>query len=555
MNNQLNTLTGSSSKYKSVITNVVGRSTHHPVSVIALIIWCMLACLGFAKPLNTASTLQAGAQTPLLKPGKSQLVQQLEAIFYDDDFCAIAEQTFNAGDFGAVADGKTLNTQAIQKAIDAAGAAGGGRVTFSPGVYLSGALFIKTNVDFHIPKGVTIRAIQDDAHFPDVPSRIAGVTMPWPAALVNVYHEQNVRVSGKGTIDGNGKYWWDKFWGDPPRSGGMYKDYIDRGLRWAVDYDCKRVRALIVYESQEVVIKDVDLYRSGFWTISLTYSDQVHVDSVTIRNNFDGHFGPSSDGINTDSSRNILVENCDIDCNDDNLCLKAGKDADGLRINRPTERVVYRNCTTRAGHGLFTLGSETSGGMHDIEAYGLKAIGTNTGIRFKSAKVRGGVMRDIYIHDIEMVGVANPFKFELNWYPSYSYPTIPKSIPKSQYKAHWITMTTPVEPTERGIPEFHNMTFANISVSNARIAFYVNAYPEKPMRNMLWKNIIIEAQKPGTITCAKDWVMENVTLLTPSDDLIELNQVSNVQLPQMFKVAASSDGPADPSEANHILGQ
>ena len=532
--------------YASVIGKTVPHKLNPFISVIAFNVFCML--------IISAHAQQAGVETPLLTPGKSQLVQQLEAIFYDNDFCVIPNQIFNTSNFGAVGDGKTLNTKAIQKTIDSAAASGGGRVTFNPGVYVTGALFVKTNVDFNIPEGVTIQAKQDDASFPDTLTRISGITMKWPSALINIYREQNVRISGKGTLDGNGKYWWDKFWGDPPQSGGMYHDYINRGLRWAVDYDCKRVRALVVYESEEVVVQDINIFRSGFWTISLTYSDQVHVDGVTIRNNFDGHFGPSSDGINTDSGRNILVENCDIDCNDDNLCLKAGKDADGLRVNRPTERVVYRNCITRSGHGLFTLGSETSGGMHDIEVYGLKAIGTNTGIRFKSAKIRGGVMRDIYIHDIEMEDVESPFKFELNWYPSFSYPVIPESIPESEYKDHWHTMLTPVEPPERGIPEFRNITLANISVRNAGTGFYVNAYPEKPMRNMLWQNIIIEAQKPGEITCAKDWVMENVTLLTPSEDSIKLDQVENVQLPLMFIIVDSNKGPDNPNDSDHILG-
>jgi hypothetical protein len=534
--------------YKSVMNIKRSSTTLHIISIIALIIFCILASS------DIAVAQQVGVQTSLLIPGKTQLVKQLEALLYDKDFCVIPNRIFNASDFGAVGDSKTLNTKAIQRTIDSAAAAGGGQVTFNPGIYVTGALFVKTNVDFHIPKGVTIRAIQNDADFPDTLTRIAGITMKWPAALINVYREQNVRISGNGILDGNGKYWWDKFWGDPPMSGGMYKDYIKRGLRWAVDYDCKRVRALVVYESQEVVIQDINIHRSGFWTISLTYSDQVHVDGVTIRNNFDGHFGPSSDGINTDSGRNILVENCDIDCNDDNLCLKAGKDADGLRVNRPTERVVYRNCITRAGHGLFTLGSETSGGMHDIEVYGLKAVGTNTGIRFKSAKIRGGVMRDIYIHDIEMENVDSPFKFELNWYPSYSYPVIPDSIPKSEYKDHWRTMLIPVEPPERGIPEFRNITLENISVKNGGTGIYVNAYPEKPMRNMLWKNIVIEAQKPGEITCAKDWVMENVTLLTPSADPIKLDKVENVQLPQRFKIVGSSKGPDNPVDNDHVLG-
>ena len=532
--------------YTSDIGISMRRTMHRIILIIVLNVLCTLLCSAYAQ--------QAGVQTPLLTPGKSQLVQQLEALFYDDDFCVIPDRVFNASDFGAAGDGKTLNTKTIQRAIDSAATAGGGQVTFNPGIYVTGALFVKTNVDFHIPEGVTIQAIQDDASFPDTLTRISGITMQWPAALINIYREQNVRISGKGTLDGNGKFWWDKFWGDPPQSGGMYQDYINRGLRWAVDYDCKRVRALVVYESEEVVIKNINIYRSGFWTISLTYSDQVHVDGVTIRNNYDGYFGPSSDGINTDSGRNILVENCDIDCNDDNLCLKAGKDADGLRVNRPTERVVYRNCVTRSGHGLFTLGSETSGGMHDIEVYGLKAIGTNTGIRFKSAKIRGGVMRDIYIHDIEMENVDSPFKFELNWYPSFSYPVVPDSIPESEYKDHWRTMLIPVKPSERGIPEFRNITLANISVKNAGTGFYVNAYPEKPMRNMLWKNVFIEAQKPGEITCAKDWVMENVTLVTPSEESIKLDQVDNVQLPLMFKVVDTTRGPDNPADSNHVLG-
>jgi hypothetical protein len=530
--------------YTSTIKIIVSRAV-----LILIVVFSLFGTLA-----SSAYAQQSGAQSPLLTPGKSRLVQQLETIFYDDDFCVIPNRVFNASVFGAVGDGTTLNTEAIQRTIDSASTAGGGQVTFNPGVYVTGALFVKTNVDFHIPKDVTIQAIQDDKHFPDTLTRISGITMEWPAALINVYREQNVRISGKGTLDGNGKYWWDKFWGDPPQSGGMYKNYVDRGLRWAVDFDCKRVRALVVYESEEVVIKDINIYRSGFWTISLTYSDQVHVDGVTIRNNFEGHFGPSSDGINTDSGRNILVENCDIDCNDDNLCLKAGRDADGLRINRPTERVVYRNCITRSGHGLFTLGSETSGGMHDIEVYGLKAVGTNTGIRFKSAKTRGGVMRDIYIHDIEMDSVDSPFRFELNWYPSFSYPVIPDSIPRSEYKDHWRTMTIRVEPPERGIPEFRNITLENISVKKGGTGFYVNAYPEKPMSNMLWKNIVIEVQKPGEISCAKDWIMENVTLLTPTEDPIRLDQVENVQLPRMLRVLDHFQGPPNPVDSDHILG-
>ncbi|MCA9734241.1 MAG: glycoside hydrolase family 28 protein [Deferribacteres bacterium] len=472
---------------------------------------------------------------------KSELVKRLESIFYNPAFISIPDAVFNVGDYGAIGDGKTLNTKAIQETINAAAEAGGGVVKFPKGIYLSGAIFVKSNIELRIDEGVTIKAIQDENQYPEVWSRIAGVEMAWPAALINVYKQKNVRITGKGVIDGNGKYWWDKFWGDPPRSGGMYVDYVKRDLRWAVDYDCKRVRAVVAYGSENVLLKDFTVERSGFWTVTMTYCNRVHVDGVVIRNNIGG-FGPSSDGVNTDSSSDILVENCDIDCNDDNLCIKAGKDWDGLRVNRPAENIVYRNSITRSGHGLITLGSETSGGIRNLEVYGLKAIGTTMGIRFKSAKVRGGLMENIRFHDIVMENVTYPFHFELNWYPSYSYPTIPQEIPKDSIPDRWISLTNPVEPPEKGIPEFRNLTFEDISVRFARQAFYVNAYSEKPMNHIFWKNVNIEADEPGEIKHATKWTMENVHLTVPGDEKISMTDAKNVAQPQyIFRKPAKTE--------------
>lgn len=473
--------------------------------------------------------------------GKSELVKRLESIFYDASFAAIPDRHFDVADYGAAGDGQMLDTRAIQDAIDAAAGAGGGVVSFPEGVFLSGAIFVKSNVELRIDEGVTIRAVQDDAQFPDIWTRVAGIEMYWPAALINVYEADNVRITGKGVIDGNGKYWWDKFWGDPPRSGGMYTDYVARDLRWAVDYDCKRVRAVAAYASQDVLMKDFTVLRSGFWTISLTYCERVHVDGLVIRNNVGG-FGPSSDGINTDSSSDILVENCDIDCNDDNLCIKAGRDSDGLRVNRPAENIVYRNSITRAGHGLFTIGSETSGGMRNIEVYGLHAHGTSSGIRFKSAKVRGGLIENIWFHNIEMDSVRSPFHFELNWYPQYSYPEIPESIPRDSIPDHWIVMTTPVDPPEKGIPEFRNLTISDVTVTHARTAFHVNAFPEKPMRDLAWKNVSIQAAEAGFINHARDWTMENVHLEVPGDQQIKRSDCENVELPESVQVQNTPSG-------------
>ena len=463
---------------------------------------------------------------------KSELVLSLEEIFYSDSFTNIPDRVFNVADFGAIADGKTLTTQAIQSTIDEASKAGGGKVVFEKGTYLSGAIFIKSNVEFHLSEGVVIKAIQDDSKYPERMTRIGGIEMEWPSALINVYEQKNVRITGKGTIDGNGKYWWDKFWGDPKFSGGMWVDYKKRNVRWAVDYDCKRVRAVVVYKSENVLLKDFTIKRSGFWTVTMTYSDRVHVDGLTIRNNIDG-YGPSSDGINTDSSSEILVENCDIDCNDDNLCIKAGMNADGLRVNRPSENIVYRNCIARSGHGLIVLGSDTAGGIRNVEVYGLEAISTNIGIRFKGAKVRGGVMENIWFHDIKMKDVANPFHFELNWYPEFSYPKIPDDIPEDEIPDRWRTMTQPVIPPERGIPEYKNLTFSSIEVKNAKQAFYVNAYEEKPMKNLIWENITIEAEEGGIVNHASNWEMEDVSLQIIAGESIELNNCIGVELPEI----------------------
>jgi polygalacturonase len=459
---------------------------------------------------------------------------------------------FLVDDFGARADGTTNNAAAIQKAIDAAEAAGGGEVAFKPGTYASGAVFVKSKVRLHLDEQVVLQAIPDDSLYPERPTRVAGIEMSWPSALVNVYQQRDAAVTGKGVIDGNGSFWWRKFWGKDGK-GGMLRDYQKRGLRWAVDYDCKRVRALAVYDSKNVEIRDVTIKRSGFWSLTLTYCDGVKVDGVVIRANLGGH-GPSSDGIDIDSSRHVLVENCDIDCNDDNICLKAGRDWDGLRVNRPTEHVTIRNCVTRAGHGMLTLGSETSGGIRNVEVSGLKAYGTVNGIRFKSARVRGGVVENIVLRDIVMDGVANPLHFELNWYPTYSYPTLPKDLDAGSVPAHWQAMTRRVEPAERGIPEFRNITISNVTAVGSSQAIHANAYPEKPMRNLTLENVRIEAKRAGQIVNAADWRMKQVVVATPDGGQVKLKGCQGVELPTVEKRAVEAVKKATGAKAAESLG-
>jgi polygalacturonase len=357
---------------------------------------------------------------------------------------------------------------------------------------------------------------------------VGGIEMEWPAALINVIGQKRVRITGKGVIDGHGPYWWRKFWGDDGQ-GGMLKDYVARGVRWAVDYDCRRIRPILVHGSEDVVVRGLTIKRSGFWTLTFTYCRNVTADGLIIRANLGG-LGPSTDGIDVDSSSQVLIENCDIECNDDNICLKAGRDWDGMRVNRPTTDVVIRNCVTRAGHGMVTIGSDMSGGVRDVEVYGLKAIGTQAGIRFKSARVRGGEVRNIRFRDIVMEGVHVPFEFNLDWFPAFSYPKLPASFDGKPVPPHWIAMTRPVVPPERGIPEFHTIEISRVTATGAKFAFDVRGHAEKPIRDIRFRDINVSAGRAGAIRHAANWTADNVRITAADGVGVAISDSRNVSL-------------------------
>ncbi|MEG0818850.1 MAG: glycosyl hydrolase family 28 protein, partial [Brevundimonas sp.] len=215
-------------------------------------------------------------------------------------FAQTMGRTFDAADFGAVGDGVAINTRPIQAAIDAAAGAGGGTVVLKPGVYLSGSLFVKSNVTLLIGRGATVKGLRDIAAYPMVRTRVAGIEMEWPAGLLNIYREKNAKITGEGLVDGDGKVFWDSYWA-------MRRDYDPKDLRWAADYDCRRPRLIHVYDAEAVEVSGLNLARSGFWTVHVCYSRDVKVLDLIIRNNLGGR-GPSTDGIDIDSSERVLVE-------------------------------------------------------------------------------------------------------------------------------------------------------------------------------------------------------------------------------------------------------
>ncbi|MCC8172889.1 MAG: glycoside hydrolase family 28 protein, partial [Odoribacter sp.] len=403
--------------------------------------------------------------------------------------------------------GKTFAGEIIQAAIDECAKNGGGTVELTSGTYLTGALFIKSNVNLHIGEGVTLIASEYMEHYPESRTRVAGIEMVWPAAVLNIVNQQNAAITGTGKIDCRGEYCWNNYWE-------MRRQYEKDSLRWIVDYDCKRIRGLLVQESSDITLQGFTMERTGFWAVQILYSDHCTLDGLIIRNNVNGH-GPSTDGLDIDSSSRILIENCDIDCNDDNICLKAGRDADGIRVNRPTEYVIIRDCITRRGVGLITCGSETSGSIRYILGYNLKAQGTNTAIRLKSAINRGGTVEHVYITQVEADSVRLVLGVDLNWNPSYSYSKLPNKFEGKEVPEHWHTMLTRVDPLEKGYPHFKNIFISDVKAKNAA-SFLAIAGANEDLRveNFQLYDFNVTAKTAGNIKYSSDFILKDIHLQT-----------------------------------------
>lgn len=471
----------------------------------------LLALIGLSTPRKTTPASYDWGEVPV-QPNLSW-AQQVGALKTP------ATTQLNAVHFGLQNDTSALNTYPIQLAIDSCNRMGGGTVVIPAGTYHIGALFIKSGVNLHLSKGTTLVASEAISDYPEFPSRIAGIEMVWPSAVLNILDAENAAITGEGVIDCRGKVFWDKYWK-------MREDYEKRNLRWIVDYDCKRVRGILVSNSKHITLKDFTLMRTGFWACQILYSDQCSVNGVTINNNIGGH-GPSTDGIDIDSSTNILIENCEVDCNDDNICIKAGRDADGLRVNRPTENVVVRNCTARKGAGLITCGSETSGSIRNVLAYDLKASGTGSVLRLKSSMNRGGTIENIYITRVEADSVSNVLGVDLNWHPKYSYSELPAEYKGKEIPAHWKVMLTPVEPKEKGYPYFRNVYFSHVKAERAKRFIAASGWNDTlRIENFYISNVNAQVKSAGKIVYGKNFQLSDIRLEV--EDKSRVKQENNV---------------------------
>jgi polygalacturonase len=406
--------------------------------------------------------------------------------------------------FGAKGDGQTLNTKAMQSAIDRCSEAGGGVVFVPEGVFISGSVFLKQGVTFTVAKGGVLKGSQNTNDYPWINTRIAGLEMKWPAALVNASNLASLELSGEGTIDGSGERWWKEYWAARANEPGGIDPH----------FKVPRPRLVHIIDCRKVVVRDLLFKDSAFWNLQLTYCDGVEVRNLKIRAPHEPVKAASSDGIDIDSTRNVVITGCDIECDDDAICLKAGRDADGLRVNRPTENVVIRDC--RVGHaaGLVVIGSETAGGIRNVRVFNCRAEkGCGEIVRFKTRMGRGGVVEDIVYENIVAEGTARVFNFNMD---AFSTTWLPEEF------------STPV-PAEQGTPVFKNITVRNLTVRNSASAGSIVGLAASPLRNITLENVDIEARSSFTIRHALGVRFNNVTL---NGKLLE--------------------SPADPTQANAL---
>ncbi len=441
-----------------------------------------------------------------------------------------ANRTFNIADYGAKGDGTSLCTDAFAKAIDELSAKGGGKLIVPQGVWFTGPIQLKSNVNLHLEKGAVILFSGDETLYPIIKTSFEGLETRRCMSPLSANGATNIAVTGQGAIDGNGVYWRPlkkskvtaSMWKKITSQGGVFKRddlwfpsegylkgdslanmNVPQGLKTDKEWESIRkfLRPVMVslVNCKNVLLQDVIFENSPAWNIHPLMCENVILDNLLVRN---PSYAQNGDGLDLESCKNALIVNCTFDAGDDGICIKSGKDADGRRRGKPCENVVIDGCTVFQGHGGFVVGSEMSGGVKNILVQNCQFLGTDVGLRFKSCRGRGGVVSNIYIKNISMFDIqADAVTFDL-YYGGKSV----VEVMESGEKANNVDM----RPVDETTPEFRDIYIEDVVCRNANRALFFNGLPEKPIENINLKNIHITAQKKSEFNNCKGIHQENV---------------------------------------------
>lgn len=436
------------------------------------------------------------------------------------------KDTINITNYGAKPDGMTLNTQAINKAIEACSKKGGGVVLVPQGIWLTGPVVLKSNVNLHLKKNATLLFTTDKTQYSLVEGFYEGKRAARNQSPISGRDLENVAITGNGIIDGNGDVWravnknqlTEAEWKEKIASGGILKD---DGKTWYPSEQFKQAsvggKSMLIGEGQspedfkdikdflrpnlvvlnsckKVLLEGITFQNSPAWCLHPLMCQDLTLRNLYVKNPEYAHNG---DGMDIESCKNFLIEGCTLDVGDDAICIKSGKDEEGRKRGMPTENGVIRNNIVYNGHGGFVVGSEMSGGAKNIFVTDCTFMGTDKGLRFKSVRGRGGVVEHIYAKNIYMKSIAQ----EAIFFDMYYFVKFATDSPRDE---------RPV--VNEGTPIFRNMKFENIVCSGANKGIFVRGLPEMPIENIQMENLILETETGAELVDTKGITIKNAQL-------------------------------------------
>lgn len=384
---------------------------------------------------------------------------------------------FPANDFlitayGAVGDSITDCTEAFRSAIENCHAEGGGRVVVPKGIYLTGAIHLKSNVNLHVSKDAVILFSKDKRKFlPVVLTRFEGVELMNYSPFVYACEQENIAITGEGTLDGQAdiNHWWS--WAGKPEYGWSKKVMDQNRDRDALFQMAEenipvekrkfgegyylRVNFVQPYKCKNVLIDGITLKRSPMWDIHPVLCENVTVQNVTVISH-----GPNNDGCNPESCKNVLIKNCYFDTGDDCIAIKSGRNADGRRVNVASENIVIQGCTMRDGHGGVVIGSEISGNCRNVFAEDciMDSPNLERALRIKTNSLRGGIVENIFLRNIR-VGEVSDAVIRIYFY----------------YSEGDVGQYTPI---------VRNIFVNNLSSQKSKFALFFQGYERSPIANV-----------------------------------------------------------------------
>ena len=438
---------------------------------------------------------------------------------------------------GAIADGFTLNTKIINSSIDALHKKGGGVVLIPAGLWLTGPVVIKSNINLHLANGATLLFTEDFDQYPLVEANWEGLPQMRNQSPLSATNATNIAITGKGVIDGNGDAWRmvkkDKLtesnWKKLLNSGGVLSEDkktwypTEKSLKGAgfsnpgaispekdlAFYesvkDFLRPNLLLFTKCKYILLEGVTFQNSPAWCLHPLMSEHLTVRNISVKNPW---YAQNGDGIDVESCRYVLIENSVFDVGDDGICIKSGRDAEGRKRAMPTQDVIVRGCTVYSSHGGFVIGSEMSGGAKNIYVSNCTFIGADIGLRFKTTRGRGGVVENIFIRDIYMKDIPGEAILFDMYYAARDPIALAgekRQLPKVEFKT--VDETTPV---------FKNFHISNVYCNGAEKGIFIRGLPEMHIRDIFLENMVLQAKLGIDIQEASGITFKNIKIL-PTD--------------------------------------